>query len=119
MGRAWHRGAHGVVDIVTETLSALLSVVLTIAGYRLAGLPGLGMAYTAWYVAYAVIVAVVYRLRYRLSVSRWALASVAGGAVLIAAIIATEAAGLHSLSWVLTAVTAGAALTRLRRLWQS
>lgn len=111
--------ADGRMYIVTETLSALLSVVLAIAGYRLAGLPGLGMAYTAWYVAYAVIVAVVYRLRYRLSVSRWALASVAGGAVLIAAIVATEAASLNSLSWVLTAVTSGAALTRLRRLWQS
>ena len=111
--------ADGRVYLVTETLSAVLSVVLAIAGYRLAGLPGLGMAYTVWYVAYAVIVAVVYRLRYRLSVSRWALASIAGGAVLIAAIIATEAAGLHILSWTLTAVTSVAALTRLRRLWQS
>lgn len=108
----------GRIYLVTETVSAALSVALAITGYRLAGLPGLGMAYSAWYIAYAVIVGIVYHWRYRLAVSNGAWAATVAGFAMVAAVIASEMASLTALSWLLTAAATIAALVRLRRLWR-
>lgn len=65
----------GVVYIVTETLSTVIGLALNIVGYRMAGLIGLGAAYVVWYVIYTVIIGVVCRFRYKLSLSNDAVLS--------------------------------------------
>ena len=57
----------GKVFLVTELLSCLVSILLSIAGYRLWGFTGIGYAYFGWYAIYSLIVAVPYFFRYRLS----------------------------------------------------
>ena len=59
----------GVVYIITETVSAAIGLALNIVGYKAGGLVGLGVAYVVWYVIYTVIIGIVYRFRYRLSLS--------------------------------------------------
>ncbi len=56
----------GKVFLLTDTISACLSVVLFIGGYHLGGFLGMGAAYMIWYASYALIVYVVYRRHYRL-----------------------------------------------------
>lgn len=81
--------ADGKIYLITEALSAVMFVALSIPGWKLGGLDGLGMAYFAWYAAYTVIVGVVYFRAYRLKVSASAAlltaagtAAVTGGAIL-------------------------------------
>lgn len=70
----------GVIYLVTESLSAALSLVLNIVAFRLWGIAGLGVSYALWYLGYLVIIAIVYFRRYGLSVPaptvRFALLSV-------------------------------------------
>ena len=67
----------GRTYVITETLSAVLGLALNIVCYLHWGLTGLGIAFAAWYAAYVVIVAVVYFGRYRLTLSRGSLGSIA------------------------------------------
>ncbi|MDE6086418.1 MAG: hypothetical protein K2G40_08485, partial [Muribaculaceae bacterium] len=55
----------GKIYIITESLSAVLYIVLNMAGYTLWGLSGTGIAYVIWYLAYSVSVTVVYHYYYR------------------------------------------------------
>ena len=71
----------GPTYIVTETISAVVGFVLNVAGYRLGGLEGLGVAYILWYVIYTVIIFVVYRYRYRLSLTAGSVGAMATVAV--------------------------------------
>ncbi|MDE6080181.1 MAG: oligosaccharide flippase family protein [Duncaniella sp.] len=57
----------GLVYMLTEIASALVGLLLNIAGYTLLGLRGLGLAFTLWYLVYTVIVAFVYYRRYRMT----------------------------------------------------
>lgn len=54
----------GVVFLVTESLSAVFYLVLSVIGFQ-GGMTMLGVAYVVWYAVYAVIVLVVCCCRYR------------------------------------------------------
>ena len=56
----------GKTFLFTESASAITSITLNIIAYKHWGLEGLGIAYTLWYIIYAVIVACVYYFRYKL-----------------------------------------------------
>lgn len=60
----------GKLFLFTEIMSSALCLALNIAGYRLAGLAGLGASYIVWYAAYTLIVGYVYCRIYRLTISR-------------------------------------------------
>lgn len=60
----------GKTFLFTESISAVTSLTLNVVAYNLWGLDGLGYAYLAWYVVYAVVVWGVYRFRYRLKLGR-------------------------------------------------
>ena len=60
----------GKIFLFTEVLSAAIALTLNVLGYNIAGFVGLGVAYTLWYLLYAVIVAIVYFRCYRLSINR-------------------------------------------------
>lgn len=51
----------GKMYLVTEVTSDLIMLALNMVFYRLYGLDGLGAAYIAWYLLYAIMVIVVYR----------------------------------------------------------
>lgn len=57
----------GKIYLLTETISAISCILLNIFAYKYWGLEGLGVAYLAWYVIYTIVVWVVYRYRYGLS----------------------------------------------------
>lgn len=80
----------GHAFIITESADAVVGLLLNMGAYSLWGLGGLGVSYTLWYASYVVIVAVVYRRRYRLSIPRELVAGVVieiaavGGCVAVA-----------------------------------
>lgn len=57
----------GKIYLLTETISAISCILLNIFAYKHWGLEGLGVAYLAWYVIYTIVVWIVYRYRYGLS----------------------------------------------------
>ena len=59
----------GKIYLITETLSAVVGLVLNIVCFNLWGVNGLGYSYFAWYAIYTVIVGVVYFKVYRLTIS--------------------------------------------------
>lgn len=54
----------GRVYLVSELASALLYLMLSIGGYKLIGLEGIGIAYIIWYALYLTMVYVICRRRY-------------------------------------------------------
>lgn len=81
----------GKVYLITETLSAVSGLVLNILFYQMWGLVGLGWAFTAWYVLYTVIIAVVYFAYYRLSLARMCAVSLLWAVVMtLAVVVAAE-----------------------------
>lgn len=60
----------GLAYLVTELLSAIVAIGLNIWFYGLWGIPGLGYAYTLWYLFYLAEVWVMCRRRYRLTLRR-------------------------------------------------
>lgn len=50
--------------LITEIISNIIGLAVNIAGYLLGGFLGLGIAYTAWYACYTVIVGAVCSRRY-------------------------------------------------------
>ncbi|WP_286332366.1 hypothetical protein [Duncaniella freteri] len=50
----------GRTYVATETTIAILSLIFNITGYRLGGLTGLGIAFTASHAAYSIIMLWVY-----------------------------------------------------------
>ncbi len=57
----------GHVYIISETLSAVIGLVLNVTMYAAWGFGGLGVSYILWYAAYTVITLVIYRRRYGLT----------------------------------------------------
>ena len=57
---------NGTVYVLTESIDAVIGLTLCIAGYRLMGLEGVGIAFIAWYALYMLITGWVYVRRYRL-----------------------------------------------------
>ncbi len=60
----------GKIFIITELLSALTCITLNILSYNYWGLDGLGFAYVIWYLIYTIIVWLVYRYRFHLSLGK-------------------------------------------------
>ncbi len=60
----------GKVYLITESLSAISYIAIYIIVYNLWGVNGLGIAYILWYLLYTIVVAMVYRYRYNLSISK-------------------------------------------------
>lgn len=60
----------GMIYLITEVASSIISLALNIVGWELWGFLGLGIAYIVWYAAYTAIVWGVYRLRYRMRLGR-------------------------------------------------
>lgn len=58
------------VFLVTETVSAVVCLTLNITFYHLWGLNGIGVSYVVWYALYLVMVTVVYRRLFGLSLHR-------------------------------------------------
>lgn len=56
----------GRIYIVSETLSAILYLIIFIPFYNILGFIGLGVAYILWYALYTLIVWTIYRFRYGL-----------------------------------------------------
>lgn len=84
----------GKLYFVTETLSAIATLVVNIAGYHYGGLAGLGYAYVGGQIAYVIITFVCCRFYYQLRL---------GGKVWLVTAVALAASGA-----VMWAVTAGA-----------
>ncbi len=57
---------NGRAYLLTETVSSLSCLGLSIAGYRLGALPGMGIAFILWYAVYTATVLIVCRRLYRL-----------------------------------------------------
>ena len=60
----------GKIYLLTESASAITSIVLNIVAYSNWGLDGLGVAYVMWYIIYTLIIGVVYRGRYNLKLGK-------------------------------------------------
>ena len=106
----------GLVFVITETLSAVLSLVLNIVFYSLWGIDGLGAAYLVWYILYTLIIAVVYFRIYRLRLGRNCLAVLAWTVVIVVAVFAAMHYGLVWLAVLLTVAAAVPSLIAARRL---
>lgn len=79
----------GKTYVITESISAVVGLVLNILFYRWWGITGLGLAFLIWYVVYTVIIAVVYWGHYHMTLSRaslfnWLWALVVALAVVLA-----------------------------------
>ena len=60
----------GKIYLLTESASAITSIVLNIVAYSNWGLDGLGVAYVMWYIIYTLIIGIVYRGRYNLTLGK-------------------------------------------------
>lgn len=56
----------GRLFLITELTSEALALLLNIAGYKIAGLAGLGAAYVIWYAVYTAMIYAIYAFHYRL-----------------------------------------------------
>lgn len=59
----------GRIYLITEAVSSIAFIILSFIGYKYLSLEGLGMAYTAWYLIYTIIVGIPYFYRYGLKLS--------------------------------------------------
>lgn len=106
----------GRLFMFTEILSCITAVLLNIAGFRLGGWVGLGIAYCLWYLLYSILVGVIYRRRYRLHFLPRTILLVVGSTLYVA--IASWMALLLSpwLALPFAIIALLYAATRLRRL---
>lgn len=106
----------GKVYVLTELLSAVLFVILSIAGNELGGLTGIGIAYFVWYASYTLIVGVVYFRRYRLRVNRQTLLMASASALLLGVCAFMRSCQLRWPLMIVAAVTATGSVVIIRRL---
>lgn len=81
--------ADGMLFLITETVSAALSLGLNILCYSRWGVAGLGYAFTAWYLLYLVMMWCVCRIRYRMRINRRAVAWLLTALVTVTAVSVT------------------------------
>ncbi|MCH5346319.1 MAG: oligosaccharide flippase family protein [Muribaculaceae bacterium] len=106
----------GRLFMLTEGLSAIVAIVLNILGYKMSGLVGLGASYVVWYLTYTLIVYIVYRRRYQLTISRGiGLLSLSIIATVTLTAAATLLTGNPAVAVIIAIMTAGAAFYILRR----
>lgn len=60
----------GRIYLLTESLSGIAFLLLSYWGYHWGGIYGLGLAYSAWYAIYTLIIGIVYFSRYKMSLNR-------------------------------------------------
>lgn len=77
----------GKIFILTESIDAVLGLLLNILGWHIGGFTGLGISYVIWYMLYSVIVYTVYRRRYGLRMPRQTIFLTCGVALVLAAAI--------------------------------
>lgn len=66
----------GKTYFLVEAIDAVWGLVLTVAGYLLAGLPGVGAAYILWFLSYLIFTTIVCRRRYALKLTRHTILSI-------------------------------------------
>lgn len=107
----------GHAFIVTESISGVAGLALNIVCYREWGIGGLGVSYTLWYLLYLLIIGVVYRMRYGLTVPRRIVrAAVITVALSVAAIVFTFAASSSLLLLPVAVIVSIVSLRQLRHL---
>lgn len=106
----------GRLFLFTEVASALISIVAVMGGYELGGLAGLGIGFSLWYLAYALVVAVVLHNRLQVGIG-FRMMSVSVAAVLLLTLLAISTTLFSSLvtsiAGVIVALLALAFLLRL------
>lgn len=108
----------GMIFLAVEGFDALVGITLNITFYQLWGLDGLGASFVAWYIVYAVIVAVVYYGHYRLRLPAAVAGHVLWTALAVGLVMWLMELGLAWLAAAVTAVVLLISLLLLRRLWR-
>lgn len=106
----------GRIYLLTESLSGAAFLVLSYFGYRMAGLDGLGVAYSVWYGIYTVIVGVVYFLRYHMRLNGRVAVLAVLTVVLTVGCAVARIDGVRWLPAVVAGVSSVGALTVLKRM---
>ena len=92
----------GKTYVITESISAVVGLVLNILFYRWWGITGLGLAFLTWYVVYTVIIAVVYWGHYHMTLSRASLLNWLWALVVALAVVLAMG---HNWLWMAVVVT--------------
>lgn len=97
----------GRMFLITESISAVMCVALNISFYHFGGLTALGASYIVWYLLYTIMITIVYRRRYMMSVNRRAVIL-----ALVSMVVCTIAAAASlTVGWVIPALISAATLT--------
>lgn len=106
----------GRIYMLTELIDAVVVLTLNIVAYKLYGLTGLGASYTIGYLLYMLVIGIVYRRRYHLTLPKRLIYAITG-TVILTMLCAVVALFIHSL-WILVAALPATLLSlrRLRRL---
>lgn len=104
----------GKIYLITEISSAMISLILNIVAFNLWGIAGLGAAYIVWYLIYTIIVWIVFRYHYNLSLGQGMkrLIAYATAMSLVAALLSTLAGW-----WAASIIAAIATYFSARRLF--
>ncbi|MBR5171339.1 MAG: oligosaccharide flippase family protein [Muribaculaceae bacterium] len=107
----------GKIFLITESISAVMGLVLNIVCFIYWGVDGLGYAYLAWYVIYTIIVSVVYFKVYHLTLSVKCYRNLS--ATLLVCIVAVLAMqlGMWYFALMIFAVAAPLCLRMAYRVW--
>ncbi|MCQ2288559.1 MAG: oligosaccharide flippase family protein [Muribaculaceae bacterium] len=108
----------GKTYLLTETLSAVTGLLLNIVFYNVWGIPGLGWAFTVWYVVYTAIIAVVYFGRYRLQLSRMCLLALIWTVAVTLCVVLGVEGGMLLMPIAIATVSGGVSCYVLLRQWK-
>lgn len=108
----------GRTYVFTESISALVGLVLNIVFYGWWGLTGLGIAFLLWYVAYTLIIAFVYYRRYDLSLPLSSVAHWLWAMLMVLAVAMMAQLALLGVAVVVAVVCVAVSLTMLVRMWR-
>lgn len=107
----------GKIYLLTESLSAVVELVLNISFYHLWGLTGLGASYVVWYIIYTLIVWIVYRYTYGLTFIPAALCSVAWAFFIAVTVLLAMEGGLWVGAIALTLLSLAVCAYQAKRLF--
>ena len=108
----------GKIFLITESLDAVIGLVLNIVCFSLWGVDGLGYAYLAWYAIYTIIVAVVYFKVYHLTLSIKCLRNLGATLVVCVAAVLAMQYGTWYITAIILVVTAPFCLYLAVRTWK-
>ena len=108
----------GRTYLITESLSAIVGLVLNIVCFSIWGIVGLGYAYLAWYAFYTIIVAVVYFKVYRLTLSSMCFYSMIGVLFVCGAAVVAMECGTWVIALILFLVASPVCLYLAYRAWK-